>query len=134
MRILIDTNIILDVLGHRKEFYEDSFSVLQEVHENHAPCVSTTTITDIIYLSKKFFENNEEQKIRLLDFFADFKILPVTKKQIGQAFLSPMKDFEDAVQAFCAKKAGVHLIVTRNTKDYALSPVQAIAPADFLKL
>ena len=45
-----------------------------------------------------------------------------------------MKDFEDAVQAFCAKKAGAKLIITRNTKDYALSLVKAITPADFLKM
>ena len=134
MKILIDTNVVLDVLGNRKEFYEDSFSALKAVYENHTPCVSTTTITDVIYLSKKFFESGEKQKIGLSQFFSDFKILPVTKKQIKQAFSSPMKDFEDAVQAFCAKKAGAKLIITRNTKDYALSLVKAITPADFLKM
>ncbi|MBO4321320.1 MAG: PIN domain-containing protein, partial [Treponema sp.] len=62
-----------------------------------------------------------------------FKILPVSKKQIKQAFDSPMNDFEDAVQAFCAKRAGVKLIITRNTKDYSFSPVSVLTPSDFLK-
>lgn len=39
--------------------------------------------------------------------------------------------FEDAVQAFCGKRYHVSYIITRNTKDYKLSPVKAIGPVDF---
>lgn len=133
MKILIDTNVILDILGNRVGFYEDSFCALRVVYENYTPCVSTTTITDIIYLSKKLFESSKEQKKKLSEFFSDFKILSVTKAEIKKAFDSQMNDFEDAVQAFCAEKAGAKLIITRNTKDYALSPVKAITPSNFLK-
>ena len=131
MKILIDTNVILDVLGKRESFYSDSLNALQLIYKEHTPCVSTTTITDIIYLSKKFFPNVELQKSYLSDFFSDFKIIPVGKKQILQAFSSPMNDFEDAVQAYSAKRAGIKLIVTRNTKDFALSPVTASTPREF---
>lgn len=43
-----------------------------------------------------------------------------------------MADFEDAVQAFCAKNAGAKIIITRNIQDYKLSPVKAVTPKDFL--
>ena len=134
MKILIDTNVIIDIINNRKEFVQDSFAALQVVLKEHKACISTTTVTDVIYITKKAFEDSESQKQTLSVFFSKLKILPVTKKQIKQAFSSPMKDFEDAVQAFCAKKAGAKLIITRNTKDYALSPVKAITPADFLKM
>lgn len=134
MKILIDTNVVLDVIGKRQEFYENSFKALQLVYVNHTPCVSATTVTDIMYLSRKLFASVEQQKIALADFFSDFKIIPISKKQILQAFCSQMNDFEDAIQAFCAKKAGVKLIISRNIKDYALSPVYALSPADFIKL
>ena len=45
-----------------------------------------------------------------------------------------MPDFEDAVQAFCAKSRRVSYIITRNVKDYNLSPVKAVAPSDFIAL
>ena len=62
MRILIDTNIILDVLGHRKEFYEDSFSVLQEVHENHAPCVYQRQQLETSFTCKRNFLKTMKSK------------------------------------------------------------------------
>ena len=133
MKILIDTNVILDILGKRAEFYRDSFDAVKKVYENHTACVTTTTITDVVYLSKKLFGSKEEQKKQLSLFFSDFKILPVTKNQIKQAFASQMTDFEDAVQAFCAKKARAKIIITRNVKDFQYSPVKAITPTDFLK-
>ena len=43
-----------------------------------------------------------------------------------------MSDFEDAVQAFCAKNAGAKIIITRNIQDYRLSPVKAVTPKEFL--
>ena len=54
-------------------------------------------------------------------------------KQKNQAFNSPMSDFEDAVQAFCAKNAGEKIIITRNIQDYRLSPVKAVKPKEFLQ-
>ena len=43
-----------------------------------------------------------------------------------------MSDFEDAVQAFCAKNAGAKLIITRNIQDYKFSPVKAVTSKEFL--
>ena len=44
-----------------------------------------------------------------------------------------MSDFEDAVQAFCAKNDGAKIIITRNIQDYKLSPVKAITLKEFLQ-
>jgi hypothetical protein len=43
-----------------------------------------------------------------------------------------MADFEDAAVAMVAKTSASSLIITRNTQDFANSPVPAISPADFL--
>lgn len=132
MKILIDTNVIIDVLNKRKDFFEDSFNALQIVFKRHQPCVSAQTVADTVYITRKTFQNSEHQKNIVENFFASFKILSVTKKQIKQAFNSSMSDFEDAVQAFCAKNAGAKIIVTRNIQDYRLSPVKAVTPKEFL--
>ena len=134
MRVLFDTNIILDVINKRTPFLQDSYTALKLAYNFYTPCISTTTITDAVYISKKSFVDSEEQKRILSDFFSDFKICAVTKSQIKQTFKSTMSDFEDAVQAFCAKQHHIKYIVTRNIKDYKFSPVEAIEPADFLRL
>lgn len=134
MRVLFDTNIVLDIINTRTPFFQDSYSALKLAYNFYTPCVSSTTITDAVYISKKSFVDTAEQKRILSDFFSDFKICAVTKKQINQAFESSMTDFEDAVQAFCAKRYHIKYIVTRNIKDYKFSPVEAIEPVDFLQL
>lgn len=132
MKILIDTNVIIDVLNKRKDFFENSFNALQTIFEKHQPCVSAQTVADTVYITRKIFQDSAQQKNIIENFFASFKILSVTKKQIKQAFSSPMSDFEDAVQAFCAKNAGIKIIITRNVQDYRLAPVKAVTPKDFL--
>ncbi len=132
MKILIDTNVIIDVLNKRKDFFEDSFNALQVIFEKHQPCVSAQTVADTVYITRKIFQDSARQKNVIENFFASFRILSVTKKQINQAFNSPMTDFEDAVQAFCAKNAGAKIIITRNIQDYRLSPVKAVTPKEFL--
>ncbi len=42
-------------------------------------------------------------------------------------------DFEDALQSVCAAKFEADFIVTRNVKDYKLSPIKAVSPADFVE-
>ncbi len=132
MRILIDTNVILDVLNKRKDFFDNSFNALQTAFEKHQPCVSVQTVADTMYITRKVFQDSTAQKSVVENFFASFKILSVTKMQIKQAFNSPMTDFEDALQACCAKKANAKLIITRNIKDYKNSPVRAVTPEEFL--
>lgn len=58
----------------------------------------------------------------------------IKKADITGAFDSEMSDYEDAVQAQCAKRNKVDYIVTRNVRDFSKSPVAAILPGDVLKL
>jgi predicted nucleic acid-binding protein len=42
------------------------------------------------------------------------------------------KDFEDCIQAECAKTVNADFIVTRNAKDFIYSETKAITPKEFL--
>ena len=98
----------------------------------YQPCVSVQTVADTMYITRKVFQDSTAQKSVVENFFASFKILSVTKKEIAKAFNSPMTDFEDALQAYCAKKANAKLIITRNIKDYKNSSVKVVTPEEFL--
>ena len=64
----------------------------------------------------------------------DRVFLPVDDKIIRQALVSDTKDFEDAVQHYCAKAAGVTTILTRNIKDYSKSELAIHSPESYLQL
>jgi len=68
----------------------------------------------------------------LINFFNIFEVIDVTKSDCEKALGLPMDDYEDALLATCAKRRRIELIITRNLKDFAESPVKAISPDDFL--
>jgi predicted nucleic acid-binding protein len=130
MKVLLDTNIVVDIIS-RRAGYEDSLRVLQYCETKQITgYVSAITITDVTYILRKYIAPNKVRQA-LQTMAAVIDIADVTKKDIAGAFGSGMKDFEDAVQAECAKRIGADYIITRNLKDFAKSPVQAVSPAKF---
>ena len=60
MRVLIDTNIILDVMLKRQPFYENGAKILKlSTNENMQEFVSASAITDIYYIVYKNLKNKE---------------------------------------------------------------------------
>ena len=133
MRLLLDTNIVVDILS-RREGYADSLGVLKHCEVGHAEgFVSAITVTDIMYILRKQIEPHAVRDA-VQTLLAIVDVVGVLKSDVTAAFVSNMKDFEDAVQASCAAHIKADYIVTRNTRDFENSPVPAVLPADILKL
>jgi predicted nucleic acid-binding protein len=94
--------------------------------------ITASSVTDIYYLLKKHFHDTNRSKQELLKLFTLFEIIDVTKSDCEKAFNLSMDDYEDALLATCAKRKKLDFIITRNLKDFFGSPIQAIAPDDFL--
>jgi predicted nucleic acid-binding protein len=131
MKVLLDTNIIVDILS-RRAGYISSLQIFKRCENKQIEgYISTITITDVVYILRKY---STPDKIReaLQNTTNIVDIADITKLDITKAFASAMRDFEDAVQAACAKRIGVNYIVTHNCKDFVGSPVPAILPEEFL--
>ena len=132
MKVLIDTNIILDVLCKRPAFYEDSAKVFKlcEV-KKISGVISSLSIPNIMYILRKELDADKTREIldilMLIFSVADLKADDL-KKAAGMRF----KDYEDAIQSACATRIKENYIVTRNIKDLSESKVTAIKPAELL--
>lgn len=134
MKILLDTNVIIDIALQREPFYSTSAEMLLASSEGGIICCITTTIvTDIYYIVKKF---------KGIDFAVDFiksllsfvDVIDVNKSIILSALYSNWKDFEDAVQGYSAILNGIDIIITRNKADYEqLKEVKVLTTEEFLK-
>ncbi len=134
MRILIDTNVILDALTHRAPFYEAAEQIILLAAERKVFIFLTAnSIIDIYYLLRKHLQNPIEAKKNLTKLFLLFNILDVTGNDCHQALESCISDYEDALMSVCAKRNKMDCIITRNIKDFKDSLVQAILPIDFLE-
>jgi hypothetical protein len=78
-------------------------------------------------------ENGREVSRKLvISLLENLQVARVTDAIIRQALTSPMKDFEDAVTSAVAESEKLEIIITRNLRDFAVSPVPAMLPVDFL--
>lgn len=133
MKLLIDTNIILDFLQKREPYYEDASAIFQLSVDNEViECVTASSITDIYYLVNKEFKDVKKTKERIQDLLELITILDVTNKDIQDAIRSEWKDFEDSLQYIVALHNSVDAIITRNTKDFSKSSIPIYSPKEFL--
>lgn len=127
MKVMIDLNVVLDVLMNRQPFAGDSLAVC---NGSDRCFVSAHMVTTAVYLTEKF---GPEAANATLDFLlGNFSIVPCDAKILSAARILKFRDYEDAVVAASAQKAECRYIVTRNPRDFALSPVPAVTPGEFL--
>lgn len=132
MRILVDTNVVLDLLLSREPFVHQAAEIFTMVERSEIEgllCATTLTTVDYL-LGQSLSKDKTRSAIRRL--LSLFEVAAVNRVVLEAASESPMRDFEDAVLAESASHAGAERIVTRNTSDFTKSPVTALDPAEFL--
>ncbi len=129
MKVLVDTDILLDVALGRTEFFDDSAAVLiwAESHPGQAS-VAWHSFSNIAYLLKSDARGFIEDLLHFVE------VAPVRTHELRLALGSPMTDLEDAMQVASAISFGARHVITRNLKDYRGSAVPAIKPKAFLAL
>lgn len=132
MKVLIDTNIILDVLCKRPAFYEDSAKIFKlcEVKKISA-VISALSIPNIMYILRKELDADKTREI-LDSLMLIFSVADLKADDLKKAADMRFKDYEDAIQSACATRIKANYIVTRNIKDFSESKVTAIKPAELL--
>lgn len=134
MKILIDTNVILDIFQKREPFFPDSYQALHKAIEAESEClVSASSATDIFYMLRKFLKSAGQAKERIEQLSQIVTFADVQGMDIQTALMHTMPDFEDAVVDAVAERNGASYILTRNIKDFTGSAVPAVTPTDFLK-
>ncbi|WP_428357496.1 PIN domain-containing protein [Methyloprofundus sp.] len=125
MKVLFDTNIILDVLLNRTGFVDLSARLVGAVENKEIEgFLCATTITTLDYLLTKA-KNREKARIEICKLLSLFQIASVNTVVLELAIHSDFKDFEDAVQYYSGESIAMDGLVTRNPKDFkqALLPV-----------
>lgn len=132
MKVLIDTNIILDVLCKRQGFYEDSSRVFKLCEiKQITGIISALSIPNIVYIMRKELDVQKIHQI-LEQLSLIFTVVDPKFDDLQKASSMNFKDYEDAVQSASAERVKADYIITRNVKDFAASKIMAIKPADFL--
>ena len=134
MRILFDTNIILDVLMDRKPHSDAATKLFDSVETGSiAGYICATTVTTIHYLASKAI-GKDRAKLELEKLLSLFEVAPVNRAVIEMALRNRMADFEDAVLCEAARHVQVNGIVTRNVRDFKKANINTYNPQELLEV
>lgn len=127
MKILIDTDVLLDVALAREPHVAASAEVLRWAESQRTAAVSWHSLPNCAYLLKGGGRPFLERLLRIV------QVAPVGTPEACRALQLPMTDVEDAFQAASALAWQADFIITRNIRHYGNSPVPALTPAAFLQ-
>jgi predicted nucleic acid-binding protein len=134
MKVLIDVNVMLDFLQRREPFFENAASVMDAIlYGTVEGLLAAHGVTTLYYFLARGAEKRMagETMRWLLD---TFEVASCDKQILTQALSFDMPDFEDAVTAMSAERAGCSHIITRNAGDFVGSCLPALPPAEFLRM
>ena len=132
MRVLLDTNIILDHLLEREPFVGDAKALLEKIESKQIEgFVTATTVTDIFYIAKKS-KGAALSKQYIRELLTLVEVSAVNRGILEAALASNSDDFEDAVQLACAVSEGLDAIVTRNMQGFLDAAVEILTAGELL--
>jgi predicted nucleic acid-binding protein len=133
LKVLIDTDVLMDVALGREVFGPDSRALLEWCqHQPQATFVAWHSISNLFYLLSAARSPSFARSFLggLLKFAF---VASGGTESVRQALTMRMADLEDALQVAAAISANASFIVTRNVADYRGSPIPVLTPAAFLK-
>jgi predicted nucleic acid-binding protein len=134
VKLLLDTNVLLDVLLDREPWSAAASALLSEIESRAAEgFVAAHTLPTVYYVVARA-RDRKHAAAAVGDLLRILDVAPVTKLELQEALTYSVADFEDAVQAAAARTIGVDYLVTRNEKDFRDSPVPVADPATVLAL
>jgi len=132
MKVLLDTNILLDVLLDRDPFVVDSSAIWAACDAGNIDgFISASTLTDLFYIARRAADV-PIARIAIGLCLATFEIAPVDRPTLEHAAALPGDDFEDNVQIASATIAGLDAIVTRNGADFAGAALPVLTPSELI--
>ncbi len=132
-KIFLDTNIIIDFLGERLDFYDAAAKIMTLADKKKIEVyTSPISIATAYYLLSKF-ENPKAGLEKIRKFKVLTSIATMNDEVVEKAINSDFKDFEDALQYFSAIASNCNLVITRNEKDFKNALIPVMSAESFLQ-
>ncbi len=133
-RVFIDTNVFIDFLARRGDFYPPAATIVSlALNRKIDLCVSALSFATGSYLMEKHYGMSPQEIVA--DYVKFITLSHVTRldaKTVRQSVASTFLDFEDAMQHYSTLNQGADVIVTRNKDDFSASVIPVMTPQEFL--
>lgn len=132
MRVLLDTNIVLDLILERENFVEDAEAIfLAQAQGRLSAYISAITPGTAYYVARRT-KGSADARNAVAGMLKITHVAAVDHSVLQHAVGLPLTDYEDAIQLAGAMAEQLDAIVTRDAKDFQGSPIPVFSPAELL--
>ncbi len=134
MKVVFDTNIVLDLLLDRQPWAQPAAELFARVESGALEgYLCATTLTTVHYLAAKSVGAERARK-EVRDLLSLFAVAPVNRPILLAATELSFADFEDAVLYEAARHVAAEVIVTRDPAGFKKAELPIVAPEEFAKV
>lgn len=133
IKLLIDTNIVLDLLAKREPFYSGAASLFSKADKQKVKlAVSSLTFANTNYVLSRLKSPSEAREI-LRRFKILVRVLNLNDKITELALNDDsFSDFEDGLQYYSALQNNQDAIITRDLKDFKNAKIPVMTADEYL--
>lgn len=135
-KVFIDTNVFIDYVARRAEFYTPAATIVGLAAKGHfCLLVSSLAFATASYVLEKHYKMSTDMIMGSYQHFMTLAHITVMDENTVKAAIeTPFDDFEDAMQYHSAMAATADCIVTRNKSDFTKSTLEVYEPKEFLDM
>lgn len=135
MKVLIDTNILIDYIMNREPYAEIASEIVMMCAEKKIDgCIAAHSVPNIFFILRKSLSPHDRRNI-LKSLFTIFSVESIDREKLLSALdNNDFADFEDSLQEECAITFSADYIITRNEKDFEKSRITAVTPEKFIEI
>lgn len=130
--VFLDADVILDLLARREPWFNHSARLFTLIQKGQ--CQGTTSsivFANVFYILRKI-KGQKEARAAVKKLNSLIQLSVTTETSLTQALNSTFTDFEDALQYYTAQNNGMHVLLTRNIKDYKTEQLPVMTPEYYL--
>ena len=132
MKVMIDSNIIIDVLASHKRFFESSSALIKLCGIDVSGFIISTQLSKIYGVLRRGGIDDKSARKVLKIITENLLIVDVTANDATSALETNASDYDYSVLAVCAKRVKADFIVTRNAAGFLGTPVPVISPEEYI--
>lgn len=131
-RIFLDTNVILDYLLEREQFYYDALKLWAACEEGTVEgYVSALTVNNVHYIAHRL-KSETTAMIAVRGILSVFNVVPLDKELMKLAADFHDRDYEDDIQLQSAIRSGCTHLFTRDPTHFHTKALAIVPPSSFL--
>jgi predicted nucleic acid-binding protein len=132
-KVLLDTNIVIDLLAKREPFYQEAAKIFtladRKVINLFVSALSFANVNYVLLRQRK----PEEAKLILRKLKLLVGVLSLDEKIISLSLNdNEFKDYEDSLQYYSAIENDIEVIISRNLKDFQNSKLPVMTADQFI--